>query len=734
MKDRLLAFFRKNPDQKYSYRQLSGLFQIAKEQRKRFSNLLSELIDEEKIAMDAKDRFALRAQSRALRGVIRLNARGFGFVVPEERGKTDVFVPKHRINSAMDGDTVLVESYRNPDDGRFEGRVVQVLERANTVLIGVIHKEGKHTVVRHTDGDTVTELRILADKLSTAKSGDYVAVRITQYPDHEIIGMGEVIRVIGEEFDLSEFTAAVLDQHGVGKDFPGDVRKEMMALGESVDEAILLGRTDLSAMPIITIDGIRAKDFDDAVHVAKKGKGYVLTVAIADVAHYVRTGTALDAEAYRRGTSIYLPDRAIPMLPPRLSDDLCSLKPHVPRLVLVAEMHFDAAGTFQNATFFEAWIRSAKRATYDEVQAYFDGGDTSAFDPDIRTSLDLMKALANLLMKKREARGAVGFDLPEAQVIFDAQGHIARLQRTPRFFSHKLIEECMIAANVAVGELFTARNLPQLYRIHDAPDPAKVSSFIEVAHNMGFGREAKNFEAAQFFEAVAGHPKETYLQMSFLRSLKQAVYDPENRGHYGLMLEDYLHFTSPIRRYPDLIVHRQLKTLCRHAADKRVYLKAGDLNRKSKAAAAHTQLPYNFNDLKAIGRHASQCERDAMELEREILAIYKAYFIRDYIGESFYGRVTRIARFGVFLELEPHFAEGLLGMSALKDDYYEFDDIRVRLIGRRSKRIIGLGDRLWVKVAAVLLETGQVQMVIGEEPKAKAKKKMTTPRKINLGL
>jgi ribonuclease R len=715
MKDSLLGFFQAQPDRKYSLRQVVAALKVPKHLGKKIEKQLGELIDAGKVAIDNRGHYTLREEPRALKGVLRINPRGFGFVQPEAKGKADVFIPNRQLNYAMDGDTVLVESFRNPRDGRFEGRVIQVVEHANPVLIGTVVREGKQTFVRHQDGETVMEILVQPAHLGGANVGDYVAVRIIQYPGQDIVGVGEIIRVMGDDLNLDNFADTILLKYGIRREFPADVRLELSKMDAEVDPAASgEKRVDLSKLPIITIDGITAKDFDDAVYVEKRGDAYTLYVCIADVSYYVPVGSPLDQEAYRRGTSIYLPREAVPMLPHRLSDDLCSLRPHVPRLTLTAEMKFNAAGEFVSARFYESWIRSAKRATYEEVQTFLDGNDGDIFAPEVKRSIRLMHELAEKMLIQREKRGALGFDLPEAQLIFDGQGKIERVQRSSRFFSHRLIEEFMIAANVAVAAYFTTHGLPLLYRVHDAPDPLKIKSFQETAVNLGFHRELKNFDPAVFFERIQGHPMEFFLQTSFLRSLKQAVYDPDNRGHFGLMLEDYCHFTSPIRRYPDLIVHRQLRALFQSSRDGIAMLKASELGGLHKPRPV--QLTYHFNDLKSIGRQSSQREREAMELERETLDVHKAFFMREHLNEEFCGRITRIARFGLFVELDPHFVEGVLGLGALKDDYYDFDEKRMRMIGKRKRKIYAIGDRVWVRVTDIKIETGQILLSLAEKP------------------
>lgn len=730
MKDQILSLLRKNSHQSFNARQMARVLNLPSAGHKNLRHELRGLVRDGKIIIERGERYRARDETKVVKGVIRVHRNGFGFLVPESRGKADVFIPIQKLNYALNGDTVLVESVRNSGDGRYEGRVVQIVARANPVVIGKMIKQGGQYFAESQDARLSLEVYIPTKNLNKATLGDVVAVKMLQYPGPSIVAMGEVTHVLGQDLAESALVDAILLKRQITRKFPPDVMKDVSRLSDEVSREEVLATpkiVDLSTVPLITIDGIKARDFDDAVCVERKGKAYVLYVGIADVSAYVPIGSPLDQEAYRRGTSTYLPNECIPMLPEKLSNGLCSLKPHVPRLILVAEIHYDTHADFVSARYYQAVMVSRHRATYDEVQAFFDGtGNQDGLDAEVRESLKTMKELAEKLMLKTTERGSIGFDLPEADVVYDAHGKISSIQRALRFFSHKLIEEFMIAANVAVAQYFSVHGIPALYRVHEPPDPHKIEPFLKLVHNLGLKIKPGVFAAGDFFRHLSGHKFETALQTVYLRSLKQAQYDADNAGHYGLSLSDYSHFTSPIRRYPDLIVHRQLKSLMNSVNDGVLHLKRAELRTPGTQAKGPAYY-YSFRDLKAIGAQASRRERDAMESEREIMDVLKAAFMKDHVHEKFFARVTRFNHYGMTLELEPHFVEGFLSYVELKDDYYLYDEKKMRVIGRRHKRIFHVGDRIWVQLVEVKVATGQILLSVFHDKagRHKSKKMMT---------
>lgn len=736
MKNAVLTFLRKNPNQHFNTRQIARHLKLKSGDYKNLRQELKRLVMEGKVILNPEARYSACDENKVLKGLIRIHPDGYGFLLPESSKKTDVFVPARHLNWAMNGDTVLVASRRNKRDGRYEGRVVQILQRAHPVIVGKIHKQGHKYWVKAFDLGPKVAVSIPASGLGKAADGDLVAVKLVQYPGPGVTAVGEVIRVIGEEISDKNLTDMVLIKNQIRREFGRAVKQELKKLPDEVKDGLERDRRDLTHLPIITIDGITARDFDDAICVVKRGRSTVLYVCVADVSEYVKPGSALDQEAYRRGTATYLPDECIPMIPERLSNGLCSLNPYKLRLTLTAEIHYNDRGEFIRAEFYKSVIRSVKRATYEEVEAFFDGTGGEDLKPEVRKSLKLARQLAVRLCDQAKRRGALGFDLPEAEVVYDRLGNIITIQKARRFFSHKLIEVFMVAANMAVAQLFTVYGLPLLYRVHERPDPLKVQNFLELVHNLGLGAKLKGFHPAGFFEALKGHRFESFLQLVFLRSLKQALYAAKNEGHYGLALTDYCHFTSPIRRYPDLVVHRQLKSLLKGSVGGVLSLKRSDLNRKQNPLAANRRLTrglgttlYDFGDLKVIGQHCSKKERDAMESEREILNIRRAIFIKDRLHEKFFGSITKVTRYGLVVELDPYFIEGFLSLSALEEDYYEYDEKRVRLLGRRHRGTYRIGDRIWVRVTHVRVETAEITLELAEQRQAGGKKKKKRKRK-----
>jgi ribonuclease R len=708
MREAVIELLREKRGQSLNARQIAHHLNLTSPNHKLLRAEIRALVREGKIIEGRDQRYAARDENRVLKGAVRLHADGFGFLIPEDKTKADVFIPARALNFAMNGDAVLVESFAGRD-GRYEGRVIQVVTRANQTVVGTLKKMGDQYFVAFRDVRLgIDEIYIPKKNLGKAAVGDFVAVKIVQYPGHGIMAIGEIANVIGVEIDEKSLKEAALIQRGIARKFPDAVHHDVQRLPAEIEDVLPHGRTDLRDLPIITIDGVTAKDFDDAVYAERRGRGTVLWVSIADVAEYVPVGSALDKEAYRRGTSTYLPDECVPMLPEKLSNGLCSLNPGVPRLTLTAEIHYNAEAEFTHALYYKSVIRSAKRATYDEVQAYYDGTAPGAFTAEVAKSLDVMRGLAEALMKKSEARGTMGFDLPEAEFVFDGQGRVVRVRKRQRFFSHKLIEQFMIAANVAVAQYFTTRNMPLLYRIHEEPDRIKVQTFLHMIGDIGLGRFVHGFHPADFFRAISGNRLEAFLQSVFLRSLKQAVYSPDNAGHYGLALSDYAHFTSPIRRYPDLTVHRQLRSVISQAPGGAVRLDRAELKKEPRTAPIKTC--YSYPDLVTIGNAASKRERDAMEAEREVSDIKRAFFMKGHLHEKFNGIVTRINKFGLNVELDPHFVEGFLPIAAMKDDYYAFEEKKLRYFGRRTKRAISIGDRLLVEVAEIDSQTSRINL------------------------
>lgn len=653
--------------------------------------------------------------NQQLKGTIKLHPDGYGFVLPEEAGEVDVFIPARFINGALPTDRVLVE-WRSDENNRREGRVLEILERGKKTWTGVLEKMGSRFVVVNRDHGRELKILVKHDPFIEAHPGEMVTALVEHWPKNlEEPLQGHIIQVLGRPGSDEAEIGAIVVNHGIFPDFPETLKKLSRddfsrQLSASPKKK---KRWDLRNYPFLTIDGRKARDFDDAVFAEKKKDGFHLFVAIADVAHFIEKDSPLDQEALRRSTSVYFADRVIPMLPEVLSNDLCSLNPAEDRFVLVCEMIIDAQGKMQQARFDEAIIHSHHRGIYEEIQAFYDG-DSEVVDlipAPVKKNLSVLKQVSQVLLKQRKKRGSVDFDLPEAEIVYNAKGEIESIVRTSRLFTHRLIEECMIAANVAVATLFEKFKIPALYRVHEEPDSFKMSNFKTLVHNLNISLKGHDFGTPQglshFIQKIEEHPMEGLLHQVLLRSMKQARYDVKNLGHFGLGLGNYCHFTSPIRRYPDFIVHRQLKALIsKNGKTVELYPQ----QKQKQTIKIEGSLFYSFKILEALGPHTSQKERAAMEAEREVLSYRQAQFMAQHRGEKFAGIIRRVNKFGIFVELHPHFVEGLFHVRDMKDDYYIFDEKKMELRGRRNKNRLRVGGEISVQVLDVDLPRRVVRL------------------------
>ena len=601
-------------------------------------------------------------------GRLQTNERGFGFVDVGE--KEDVFLPAREAARALDGDLVRVRLHHR--GGRTEGELLEVLERQRRELVGTYQLAGDVALVRPHDTNLPGPVRVPPTQL--AREGDVVRVRLAA-PGGEDGLRGEVMGSLGRPGDPSQTVLGLALARGFDDHFPAEVMDEAarIPVWVSSEEARDEGRRDLRALDLVTIDGADARDFDDAVWAEPVAGGTRLLVAIADVSHYVRRGTALDAEALHRGTSVYLPDRVLPMLPERLSNGICSLRPNEDRLCLVADMEFDARARRRRAQLYPAVMRSKARCTYDEVQAVLDG-EPVLERVHFRELFRRLAALAAALRRMREKRGALDFDLPETRVVLDAGGRPVRMERRERKDSHRLVEECMLAANEAVAAFFQGEGVPAVYRFHGQPDEAKLEAFAELARAHGLsvpgGRQPSSLQLNRFIQALEGKPEQRALNQVLLRSMMQAVYSPDEVGHYGLAADEYLHFTSPIRRYPDLLVHRLLRAHWQRAGRER---SAAELAREGAG-------------LRAMAARASERERAAMQVERDVTSFYAALLMEGRVGEAFPATVSGVADFGAFVELDEEHVEGLVRAESLGR--------RIRLDQRLHALVLGDGRRV----------------------------------------
>jgi ribonuclease R len=668
--------------------------------------MLDDMADDGEIVRFKGNSYAIAAAVKSIRGTLSTHRDGYGFVAPEGGGE-DIFIPQRYMKSAMHGDTVEVRAERSRlGGGKQEGRITAITERASSRIVGRYEETRRGTVVIPEETRLNMVVAIPAKGRGKAEDGHQVVVELTAYPIGGRPAEGRIVEVLGWPDDPEVEVQSAIRRFDLPHIFGTDTLAEAEAVPESVSKADLKGRVDLRDMPTVTIDGETARDFDDAVALRREGDNCRLWVSIADVSNYVKTGSALDRDAYLRGTSVYFPDRCIPMLPERLSNGICSLNPNVDRLTMTAEMLFDRNGNMLESGFYPSVIRSTARLTYTVVKQIIVDNDAEATDTHrpLTPMLMEMKELALALMAMRKKRGSIDFDLPEPEIIIGLTGQTEDIIRAERNLAHQLIEQFMLAANEAVAAFVTDRNIPFLYRVHENPDPAKLINFQEFVY--GFGYEfalvedrVNPAELQRLLAQADGRPEERMLNYALLRCMKQARYAAENLGHFGLASKCYCHFTSPIRRYPDLVVHRILRaalTTGEHTGDKR----------------AEKQLAIATERLGEIAEHTSKRERVAMEAERDVVELKKVQFMQRHLGEEFDGFITGVTGFGFFVELEELFVEGLVHITTLDDDLYSYMEKQHSLIGRRLKRVFRIGDKTRVTVAAVVPATRRIEFVL----------------------
>jgi len=696
----VLKFMRAEASRPLNFRELAKGLGIARDERSAFKGIVKALCEEGEIIKTRGGHYGLPTKMNLIKGTLTCHPNGFGFVIPEddeEKATGDIFIAPRKMKGAMHGDGVVARVENQKSDGRREGSIIRVTARANREIVGIFKKARGSSFVVPSDEKILQDIVIPARSSLKARDGDIVVVEITAYPARHQPATGRITEVLGDPNDPNVEADIITKKYGLPTTFPEAVTQEANKVPTTVTEKEREGRVDLRDKKNFTIDGETARDFDDAVGVERTSQGYKLYVSIADVSHYVKPGTSLDTEAYQRATSVYFPDRCIPMLPEALSNEICSLKPKVERLAMTAELDFDRSGQETRAKFYESVIKSTERLTYTKVKAILKDKDRELTEQyaNVNEDLLIMQELAELLAKRRSKDGSIDFDLPEPQIIIDMEGRVEDIVRSERNLAHRLIEDFMLAANRAVARLFTSKKIPAIYRVHDRPDETKVADFRDFIK--GFDFELKGEATPKSFQrvlqAASGTSEERLINHVLLRSMKQAVYSEENTGHFGLAFKDYTHFTSPIRRYPDLIVHRLLKDIL---ASK--YTQA----RQEQMAA---WLP-------GAALHASQRERKAMEAEREIVDLKKAQFMIDKVGETFPGFISGVTSFGVFVELEEFFVEGLVHITTLTDDYYNFIEKEHCLVGEHTGNVLRLGAAIQVNLVNVDISRRRIELEI----------------------
>jgi ribonuclease R len=829
----ILKHIARQPKRSAGFKQLVRELGLHGDARKDLDGHLQKLVARGELVQVNSDLYALpqaAADKNLVPGRLTMHRDGFGFVIPDagalpaslkSRIIGDIFIPPHLIGNAMHGDHVLVDVTAVRSDGRAEGRIVRPVVRANPTIVGTFHYGSRHNYVTPIDTKITQEIiippgdeyqatqaepstppvssvlkpssgpvkkppsrdRVLGAEAARTQSWDdledvVVDVEITDWPTPTRSPRGRVVEILGRSDDFGVDVEITIRKFHLPHHFPAATLDEAQNIPAVIPSAELDRRRDFRTLPIVTIDGETARDFDDAVTVSRLANGnFELQVHIADVAQYVTPGSALDQEARLRGTSVYFPDRAVPMLPLELSTDICSLRPHLDRLVLSCVMEIDHHGEVVGYELCEGVIRSAERMTYTAVNAILEG-DASAREhyKALLPGFELMRDLALILNRKRERRGSIDFDLPEPVIEFDEFGLMKSIMRSERNIAHRLIEEFMLAANECVAQYLESNRIASLYRVHEKPDAKRVYDFEVIAATFGYslgvgplpihrtqlktdrrsargtGRHAQTIEVPKevhitprmyqkLTEKIAGKPEERILSYLMLRSLKQARYSEENLGHFALAAPCYTHFTSPIRRYPDLIVHRILKSVLRDSVEERRLSAALSTSKDGASALAadsrpspwskrrdhathresHAPLsgPISLDELHDIAEESSQSERRADDAERELMEWKKVKFMQDRVGEEFEGLITSVTKFGFFVELTDLFVEGLVPLSTLTDDDYTYHENTRQIIGRRARKTYSLGQRIRVLLDRIDPVEKKIQFAVIEDAPAK---------------
>jgi len=702
-KERILAFMKEDAYKPLLFEELVSVLDVPKDDILLFKNVLEELEEEGKIFKTNKNRYGIPERMNLIVGRLQGSERGYGFLIPDDEDIKDIFISADSMNGAMHNDRVIARINKKViGDRRAEGEIIKILKRANTTVVGTFESSRYFGFVVPDDRKISGDIFIPKDEFNNAKPGDKVVAEIIKWPAPRRNAEGRIIEVLGNREDVGTDVLSIIKAYNLSEEFPEDVIKQAESIPEAVTEDMIKNRRDLRSVRMVTIDGEDAKDLDDAVSIERLPDGkYRLGVHIADVSHYVTEGSPLDKEALKRGTSVYLVDRVIPMLPKKLSNGICSLNPKVDRLAFSVIMDIDSSGKVINHEIFESVINIDERMTYTNVYKILEEDDEE-LKKRYEYLLDdfyLMKELALILRKKRMSRGSIDFDFEEAKIILDEKGKPVEVKRYEITIANKIIEEFMLVCNETVAEYFYWANVPFVYRIHEDPDSEKIEAFAEFVGNLGYTIKGINKihpRALQdLLEKIKGRKEERIISTVMLRSLSKARYSHQSIGHFGLAAKFYCHFTSPIRRYPDLIIHRIMKE----------YLK-GNLNEKREE--------YLNKNLPEIARLCSERERAAEEAERETEDLKKVEFMKEHEGEVFEGIISNVTSFGMFVEL-PNTIEGLVRMSSMEDDYYLFNDKRYCLVGERSGKIYSIGDTITVRLAKADISTRKIEFIIEPE-------------------
>ncbi|MEQ6390513.1 ribonuclease R [Bacillaceae bacterium S4-13-58] len=679
--------------------------------------LLNQLEESGELVRTRKNRYGLPEKMNLIRGKIQMHQKGFAFLLPDNKDQDDIYIHHSDLNSAMNGDMVLVRVEQRPDSGsRPEGVVIRIVERSSNRIVGTYSDSRNFGFVIADDKRIPNDIFIPKENNIGAVDGHKVIVEITKYPEGRMSAEGKIVDILGHKNDPGIDILSIIYKYGIPIEFPSEVMEQANQVPDHIREEEIENRRDLRDEEIVTIDGADAKDLDDAISLKELDNGnFLLGVHIADVTYYVNEGSPIDKEARDRATSVYLVDRVIPMIPHRLSNGICSLNPQVDRLTLSCEMEIDQNGGVVNHDIFASVIRTNERMTYKDVNLILVDGDVELRKryEELVPMFERMQKLAAILRKKRQERGAIDFDFKEAKVLVDNEGKVEDVAIRERSVAEKLIEEFMLAANETVAEHFHWMDVPFVHRIHEDPDPDKLQRFFEFIANFGYlvrgtSNDIHPRALQEVLDAVKGSQEDMVISRLMLRSMKQARYDTEGIGHFGLATKFYTHFTSPIRRYPDLLVHRLIRT----------YILEKKIDPKT--------VNHMRDTLPEMAKHSSDMERRAVDAERETDDLKKCEFMADKVGEEFDGVISSVTNFGLFVEL-PNTIEGLVHVSFLTDDYYHFDDRSYAMIGERTGNVFRIGDEVTVRVANVNIDERVVDFEIaGMKPK-QARERKSTP-------
>jgi ribonuclease R len=693
-RDLLITFFKEKVTNPLSFREIIYSLKLSPSERRSLKRILREMSRDGDIVKTRRGLYGPAEKMSLVTGYFEAHKEGYGFVIPEEPGKRDVFIPARATLGAMDNDRVVA---RIENTAKRDGRVIRVLERAHIRVAGTFEAGRTGCYVKPRNKSVPFDLYIAPREKSKARDGDRVIAEIIDYPTDARQPTARIVKILDKPTNPKDEIDSIVEEFNLPKRFPHTAIEEVRELysGIRLSEDKHLRRKDLRLLPTVTVDGERAKDFDDAVSVQKTDNRYRLWVHIADVGHFVGWHTVTDIEARKRGTSVYFPDRVIPMLPKELSEDLCSLKPKAERLVFTVEMEFDALGERLTSRLYPSIIMSDERMTYTSVKKILVDRDIKEREKYsyLLHDFEIMGELCNILKARRLKRGSLDFDLPEPEVLLDMQGNPEAIIKAERNFAHMIIEEFMITANEAVAEYLEGNGIPGLYRTHEKPETSKMDEIIRILNSLEIEKRRKTLrirELPDLISQIHDLPQHEILNLIILRSMKQARYSVLNIGHFGLASACYTHFTSPIRRYPDLIVHRIVREV---------------LSKKYLSGKRIQELEHMLPE---IAYHSSRTERQSDEAERAVLDAMKAWFMKDKAGEEFAGMVISVTPYGLKIRLKDYYVEGFLHVSYMTDDFYRFDERKLSLYGIHSKKKFSIGKEVRVRVDRVDLEEREI--------------------------